>query len=240
MKYMTLEGSSGFKKLSLLPFNRQIKPRGDLKKSMDKYGFIGSIEVVYTNLVDGKWRYYIVDGQHRAATASYLEIKFKAEVIDGSIFKTLEELIAYVSTKNSTSKGWTAYDYVHAFAHCNSKSSYKYLLRRHNETGFSLPVLASIFGATIKSEDKGGSSATKEYIKLGKFEVKFKERGEQLLSFVEELNSIYEINSKMLAALNSVNNTKSISNIKFKNNYINNLMKIKECKNYFDLFKSWL
>ena len=81
MKLIQLNGVSGYKKLNHLPFNRDYILRKGLVASMKKRGFIIPILVCYTTAIDGVRQLYILDGQHRALAAQYLDITFYANVL---------------------------------------------------------------------------------------------------------------------------------------------------------------
>lgn len=102
------------KNISVLPFQRQAILRATLVKSMTKYGFLGSILMLKTSIIDGVERLYIVDGQHRFLAAQYLNLDVKADIIES--VTTKDELVKLISTLNSTGVKWTSMDYINAYA----------------------------------------------------------------------------------------------------------------------------
>jgi len=105
--------------ISVLPFQRQANLRSSLVKSMNKYGFLGSILLIRTSLIDGVEKLYIVDGQHRYLAARYLNLDIHADII--SSIESKEELVRLIATLNSTGIKWTNLDYINAYAALGSK-----------------------------------------------------------------------------------------------------------------------
>jgi hypothetical protein len=89
MKLITFNGASDYNKINHLPFNRKFCVRTDLMQKMNTYGFTCPIFLIETSLIDGKKKKWLVDGQHRAVTAAFLNIPFTGIVLDIP-FKSIE------------------------------------------------------------------------------------------------------------------------------------------------------
>jgi hypothetical protein len=140
---------------NLFSFNREIKQSHvkELVESMKKYGFQGSLQVVYTSCIDGVKRYYVADGQHRLFAAKQLGLPIKFEIVK---LKTKKECINFVAELNTTSSGWVSANFLDSFSDLGT-SEYVKLKVLQKETGFQLtPLLeAFLFSSDQKAYRKG-------------------------------------------------------------------------------------
>lgn len=120
------------KTVYLLPFNRTVEERPDLRESMIKFGFLVPVLTVKTDVIDGVSRIWAVDGQHRTEEARMLEMEKIPVNIIQSKFNNKEELVSLISTLNTTSKPWKLEDFLHAF-NCIGTTGYNKISDLHRE-----------------------------------------------------------------------------------------------------------
>ena len=129
--------------LHLLEFNRKINKAQvkKLVKTMKKWGFIGVLIVVRTNAIDGVWRYYVVDGQHRLAAARQLNLAVRFTVIE---LDSKEEINEFIKDMNVTGTNWGGTTFLSSYA---GLGRYEYLKidRVQKETGFQLTPLLEAY-----------------------------------------------------------------------------------------------
>lgn len=144
-----------------------------LKESIKKYGVLRSVVVTHTNIFGGKKKYYIADGQHlyRACEAlnmldhlSFIEVKVK--------FKSVSEIVEFVSTLNTSQSPWRLQDFVEAYASTNQYLSYNKLVSKRLSYDLSYNMLAIIYSGQSKS-------VSAKAIKEGSFRVGDRKNGEE-------------------------------------------------------------
>jgi len=163
MKLITLNGEKGYKKLNHLPFNRDFTLRPSLVKSMQEFGFIVPIICCYTSIISGVRELYILDGQHRALAAQYLNMKFYCIILDEEP-NTIERLIKIVSKLNNTSVAWKIETYCKAYASVGY-SAYIELLKISKLYGFTVPIVGSMLEGNI------GRRLNTDSLKNGSFKI---------------------------------------------------------------------
>lgn len=223
-----------YNKLNHLSFNRKFSVRNDLVEKMNLYGFTVPINIISTDVIDGKTKLYIADGQHRALSAVYIGIDFIG-VINDIKFTKISEIVEYVSSLNSTSKAWRAIDYVEAYNHLNL-SDYQILLRIKNNCPYSVETLASILAGNR------GRGAVAGKIKNGTFKVTDLEYTQYILTLAGNLSKYEKLSSRMLLALSNTARLKRFNESKFISAYRKNAKFVKDLKldDYTDIFQSWV
>jgi len=142
MKLIKFKGQKDYDKINHLPFNREYNLRPSLVESMKNKGFIDAISLCYSTAFGTK-ELYLLDGQHRALAANYLNIEFYGNVNE-KIIETKEELVELVATYNNTSVCWELITYVKAYIALNYED-YVELYKVSKENGFSVKTIASLF-----------------------------------------------------------------------------------------------
>lgn len=196
------------KNLSTLPFQRTPSIRSSLVKSMQQYGFLGSILTIKTSIIDGIEKLYIADGQHRYLAARFLKIAIPADIIHYT--GTKEGLVHMISTLNSTGIKWTTLDYIKAFASLGNKS-YVTLLQTINlcdkiTTNTILKVSGCYSTAIIR---KGGLV----YVEANK---------DKLIRINDLLKSLPKQTRDDIVALGSIIDLRSFNEKRFKEKYMEN------------------
>jgi hypothetical protein len=234
MKLITFNGSKDYNKLNHLPFNRNFKVRNDLTNSMNERGFIQPLNLIKTNLINGKEEIYIADGQNRAITASFLNITFYGILIDKT-FNTINEIVEYVSSLNSSHKAWTADNYAESYAYLGIED-YKTLLSITQKSPYSLSTISiMLYGFRSKAN-------IKSKIMNGTFTINELDGTNYTLQLAAKLSKIQKLTSRMILALHYVSSMKSFNEERFITQYQLNAKQIKELNldDYTDVFSSWI
>ncbi len=225
--------------LQTLPWNRKTVLRQDLMDSMHEHGFIGTIDVIKTDIVDGTMGYYPADGYHRKLAAFELGIPVEA-IVHEKQFNSVEELVEFVAMLNNTQKSWTVADYVHSFASLQ-RQAYITLQRFASKyRSFTLNTLAALLYG-IRSGNKTSGAMTK-VLKSGNFKINHLEGTKEVLEYASKLSKYQRFTSRMILALNYIYNRKDFVKTVFSENFKIGAKKVKELKldDFTDTFTSWM
>ncbi len=150
-------------KFTALPMNRAIdSPQVQkLITSIRNMGVLRVVIVTYTNIIDGIWRYYIIDGQHLATALSAIGDDIPYILVDIVDEKDLVDKMALL---NSSSKSWILMDYVYAYRTVNPE--YMKLLKFKNM--FNIEPLMLVSLANNSNNNAYGNS---RIIKSGEFKI---------------------------------------------------------------------
>lgn len=114
MKHLRSKITKDYSKFSYLPMNREVQPSHveSMVKSLRKMGCIRDIVVVNTNILEGVYKTYIVDGQHllNALIREKMPIVYRTITV-----KSEQELVENMAALNNTSKSWKLLDYINAY-----------------------------------------------------------------------------------------------------------------------------
>ena len=240
MKHITLLSDKDFGKLNFLPFNRTYYVRNDLISNMNIFGFTVPIILLNTDIIDGKFKYYVIDGQHRCATAQYLNIPVEAVVFtqEETNITTLEDIVNFVSSMNSASKPWSLLNYVEAYNFLNYPEYHK-LITITNSCPYTVNTVAMML---IGFRSGRGSSGSNIRVKEGKFKCNLYDETIYTLKLASKLSKHERLTSRMVLALHYVASLKSFDEEKFISMYKTKCKQLKELKldDYTDVFSSWL
>lgn len=205
-------GSIGYKKLSFLPFNRDFTLRESLVKSMQERGFITHVYCCYSKAITGTRELYVLDGQHRALAAQYLNIPFHVAILEIEP-ETTEELVHLVAVYNNTSVSWQLETYCKAYA-ILGKVDYLELLRISKENGQTISTTAYLLSGVFNAKSVNNSTS----IKTGAFKINAKISAEQTFLLIKDLK--FKMSGRMLMAFHYVRLTKDNFNFfKFKTEF---------------------
>lgn len=229
-------GASDFEKLKLLPFNRECGPRSDLMNSMNKYGFIGTIILIRTSVVNGLDEVWIADGQNRAYTAAHLNIPFYGEIVRGN-FENIADIVEFVASRNATQRKWQMSDYVKSYAHLQIEH-YKILGRISKNSGYSLQTIATMLSSTNVKYGKTIDTA----IKTGKFRISFLDKTLKTLEISAKASMYARMSSRMVTSLHCVSFLENFDEEKFLRKYANMVDTLKklEIMDFVPMFQSWM
>lgn len=234
METIKFNGRKDYNKLNLLPFNRKTEVRQDLVKKMNEYGFIQPINLIKTDLLDGKQQIYIADGQNRAMAAHFLDIPFYGVLVNIK-FKSIEEIVKYVASLNSTQNKWGVYDYAKSYAYLG-KRDYITLLNITEHSPYKISTMSSLLtGFRARGKSTGA-------VKEGTFKVYLLEETKDTLRFVAKLSKYGEVTVRMVYGIHYVKSLPRFDENKFIQRYQKNYEKFKEwdLNDYSNLFSSWL
>lgn len=236
MKLIKIEGRKGYDKLHNLPFNRQFSVRPELTESMKRYGFINPILLVETDVVDGKMKTWIADGQNRALSAAFLDIEFYG-VVSQQKFKDIAELVSFVAQLNSTQKQWYSIDYAQAYNYLGYEEYHKLLVVKNAYT-YSVETVASM----LHSQSTRSRQDSPRLIKSGKFVAKYFDETHKTMAMAGVLSKYKKLTSKMLLALHQTRGLEGFVDEVFITNFNANHDIVWECKEdkYLELFKSFI
>lgn len=238
MKLITLRTEKDFKKLRYVPFNRSYYVRNDLIQNMNNFGFTVPIILVKIHLFNGKTQIYVLDGQHRCATAQYLNIAVSAILYtqEELHIETMEDLVKFISSLNAASKPWTLIDYANVYNYLNYEE-YKKLLKVTNSSPYQISTISTML---YGFRSKGGGINHK--IKDGSFKCNLYKETLYTLNLASSLSKYEKLTSRMILALHYVASLKSFDEKKFVKVYKEKCLEVKELKldNYTDIFSSWI
>lgn len=223
-----------YKKLQHAPFNREYGYRTDLAKSMKKSGWLGMIIIIKTAAITGKLESFIIDGQNRAATAIQLGIPFRAEVIHRE-FLTLEEIIEFVATLNTTQMPWSPEVFVKAWTYLG-RDAYKVLTAIKSTCDFTITTVAAmLYGFRSRS-------IVANHIRQGTFTVNLIKETEYTIKLSQKLLKYGKLTSRMAIALHYVCSLPIFNEAKFIAAYKLHYKEIKDnnIDDFSDIFTSWV
>ncbi len=140
-KELKIKHTTNYSKFSVLPMNRGIDSRHVQKMiaSIRKMGVIRCIIACTTNIIEGEWKTYIIDGQHLATALEregqpipYVEIDIESE----------EELVEKMAFLNNSSKSWDLMNYINAWKMI--RPDYMKLFKWKNMYDIEVSMLACI------------------------------------------------------------------------------------------------
>lgn len=218
-----------------LPFNREPRVRPDLIISMhENKGFVSNINIIYTDLINGKWTYFCADGGNRVKTAISLGIPFYGNVMRDD-FESLEEIVIYVASLNSKVKAWPPDIYVRAFCYLQFKD-YLVLRKMSGKTHYTTSTVAQML------EGVRGRGATGKHIKSGKFQALLVRETERTLKLASKLSKYGKMSGRMVLAFHYVNQLSAFNEESFTEKYKEFYDCVKELKldDYTDTFLKWI
>ncbi len=130
-----------YSKFSVLPMNRGIDSKHVQKMiaSLRKLGCTRAVIACYTNIIEGEWKTYIIDGQHLATALEregqpipYIEIEITSE----------EDLIEKMAFLNNSSKSWDLMNFINAWKMI--RPDYMKLFKWKNMYDIEVSMLACI------------------------------------------------------------------------------------------------
>ena len=215
------------------PTNRSSGFSEKLAKSMRKYGFVDAVKLIRTDLLDGVEKLYIIDGHHRAKTASFMKILYHADILDNK-FSSRSEIVHFMTTLNSSQKPWNVNDYVRVYSRLGMKH-YIDLIDIKSGTPYTFYTLAILLSRMKRVN-------ITSYLKAGTFTIENLEETKRVLHFAKELTQIGDLSNRMLLSLSRVMVMDNFDKKKFINAYKKYHFSLTEMKldNFDNLFISWL
>ena len=138
---LKVKHTNSYSKFSVLPMNRGIDSKHVQKMitSIRKMGVLRCVIACTTNIIEGEWKTYIIDGQHLATALEregqpipYVEITVDSE----------EDLIEKMAYLNNSSKSWDLMNYINAWKMI--RPDYMKLFKWKNMYDIEITMLAAI------------------------------------------------------------------------------------------------
>ena len=150
-----------------------------LAKSMKMMGNIRPIIVTKLKEKNGKYKFYVLDGQHNYN--ALLSLKAEEIPIVEISTKSTANLVETIALLNSSSKSWSLKDYVTAWS--NIHSDYGLLKRLYDKYDIELSIVAAV----CTSANLGSATPATRLIKSGEFRILNLSESEQKLSDINEI-----------------------------------------------------
>lgn len=140
-KEIKLKHTSTYSKFAILPMNRGVDSKHVQKMilSIRKMGVVRCVIACTTNIIEGEWKTYIIDGQHLATALEregmlipYIEVTIESE----------EDLVEKMALLNNSSKSWDLMNYINAWKMI--RPDYMKLFKWKNMYDIELSMLACI------------------------------------------------------------------------------------------------
>lgn len=142
-KTVTFFETTDYEMFNLLNFNRTVNKAHvkNLVASMKIHGFKGVVQVIKTSFIDGKLKYYIVDGQHRVTAAIQLGLPIRFELTELNDRQSTAEFIAEL---NTSAKSWGTTNFLNVWSSLDI-AEYVKLDKVQKETGFQITPLLEAY-----------------------------------------------------------------------------------------------
>ena len=175
--------SSNYSMFNFLEFNRKVSSRHvrTLVESIRSNGILSYPMMIYTNCIDGIWRYWIIDGQHRFEAFRKLgfPIRFTLYQKLGAGEITLRDIVRLIAQVNSTSRKWGLNDYLRAWMSIGV-SEYIFLKNKQSETKLALNTLLQAYSGLNRTK------ATNLFM-AGTYSIKDTDIGNMHVSYLQSL-----------------------------------------------------
>lgn len=137
----------------------------EIVSSMARFGNLSHGIVIETDIIDGKLKKWVVDGQHRLLACKHLGIPFRYYV---TVRVTcLEDIIFLIAKMNSTSKKWPVSQYIKTWASLKAPD-YVLLHSQHEITklpvGLLLEVISGRDSKTATDMLKSGTFSCPDHV----------------------------------------------------------------------------
>jgi hypothetical protein len=220
-------------KLFEFPTNRPCGYSEELAESFRNYGVTDSVKAIKTDLIDGVEKLYLVDGHHRAKTASMMNMSYYVDIITKK-FSSKPEIVKFITTINNSQKPWHINDYIRVYSKIGMPE-YNKLIALKSGNPYSLYTIAMMSG-------KAHKGSLTDSLKLGTFRIIRESQTKKTIDFAKELLAIGKFTNRMVISLNRVMSMANFDEEKFKENFKKYHFSIKTMSldNYDDLFISWL
>jgi hypothetical protein len=161
-KDLKLKHTTTYSTFSVLPMNRAIDSK-HVQKMIASLRLQGCLRVIIcckTNIIEGEWKTYIIDGQHTATALEregqpipYMEIEIDSE----------EDLIEKMAYLNNSSKSWDMMNFINAWKMI--RPDYMKLFKWKNMYDIEITMLAMI------GVNNGAIRQSTGIIKTGQFQI---------------------------------------------------------------------
>lgn len=187
IKYLTNKAKRGFGILTGI--NRSAVPSHTTKlaESVRELGIIRPVIVADISFLTGKKQTYIIDGQHLYDACMKLGIDVPYHKIK---IRDKEDLIRKIALLNNSSKPWSMFDYVTAWA--SIEPDYVKLNAYRERYNFEFSILAAVLAGKVGTF--GGT--VNQMIKRGEFRITNESHAVKLLDWMTDLINLLPKSSR--------------------------------------------
>lgn len=190
--------SSNYKQFHKFEFNRKTSKKHSrrIADSIRRNGITSYPLIIYTDIIDGEPKYYIVDGQHRCEAFEILglPIWFTLYTKRSPGPTTMYDLVRLVSDVNNTSKPWNIHQYLLAWKSLKIREYEKIYLKR-KEVNLPINILLQSYSGHSRKR------AITDFVD-GKYKMLDEANGDIYVKYLADLQS--EIKSKSTAFLSGL------------------------------------
>jgi len=178
--------SSNYRMFHHLPFNRNRSKRHSraIADSMRRNGITSHPLMIYTNVVDGEWKYWIVDGQHRTDAFEIIghPVHFTLYQKQGGGEITIYDLVQLVADVNNNSKKWDLRQYLKAWSYLKVRE-YEKIDEVHKNTKITITTLLQAYSGLNRK------SATTLFTN-GKYRMSDESNGDMYVDYLTDLKPV--------------------------------------------------
>jgi len=152
-KAANIYSSSNYSMFHYLEFNRKIvwSHVYEIRDSIRENGILSYPLMIYTNIIDGIWKYWIIDGQHRFKAFELLgcPIRFTLYEKQSGEPITLYDIVRLVARVNNTARKWSIHQYLKAWASLNIEE-YQAISSVYQKTRIPINVLLQAYSGKTR------------------------------------------------------------------------------------------
>lgn len=189
--------SSNYSMFHFLEFNRKIvwSHVNELRLSILENGILSYPVMIYTNCVDGEWKYWIVDGQHRFEAFKKLGLPIYFTLYRKSTPEpiTLYDLVKLIARLNNTSRRWSIHQYLRAWKSIKV-DEYEIISRVHEETKLPINILLQAYSG------KNRRRATALFMD-GEYKMLDRENGDKYIDYLQSIKPFISRGTAIQSAL---------------------------------------
>lgn len=188
--------SSNYNMFHFLPFNRNIikKHLATIIGSIRRNGVLSFPLMIHTNCIDGKWKYWIVDGQHRFEAFKKLgfPIRFTLYRPDHGGEITKNDIAQLIADVNNSSRKWSLHQFLKNWEFLDIPE-YMKIKKVYEKTKISITTLLQAYSG-LRSD-----KATQLFTK-GIYRMEDEASGDVYVRYLSELKKVAPKSTKLYTA----------------------------------------
>lgn len=196
-KASNVYASSNYYMFHFLPFNRKIikKHLATIIGSIRRNGVLSFPLMIHTNCIDGKWKYWIVDGQHRFEAFKKLgyPIRFTLYRPDHGGEITKYDIAQLIADVNNSSRKWSLHQFLKNWEFLDIPE-YMKIKKVYEKTKISITTLLQAYSG-LRSD-----KATQMFTK-GIYRMEDEAAGDVYVRYLTELKKFAPKSTKLYTAL---------------------------------------
>ncbi len=183
--------SFDYDEFRLLAFNRDIIKSHvtEIAESMNKHGVLSFVTVIITDCIDGVFRKWVVDGQHRLRA---FELRQSPVLYTVTRANSKKEIVRLIADLNQTSRRWAIRNFLHAW-HSLDIPDYTILKELLEKTKLPFSFLLEVLSESDRSK------ASRDF-QNGDFEVVNEERSRRHVDYIMSLRLFLPRSSTIYSA----------------------------------------